>query len=125
MGKRPDLLDESELETWRIVGVSQHAFLLIAAKSSSLNPIYWANKLRQYDSSAEYPWRAHSTVLTRRSLADHARAVSEASSDSNSATRNNTRKQSVGDTEKLKAKNLSGFRIHHYFDYVAGTSTGG
>lgn len=85
----------------------------------------WTNKLLQYDSSAEYPWRDQSTVLTLRNLLDEAQAASEASSDSNIGPQTEASKQRAIGTANSKALKLSRFCIHHYFDYVAGTSTGG
>jgi hypothetical protein len=90
-----------------------------------LTPIRWANPPHQYNSSAEYPWRVQSTVSTQRNLLNQDQAASEASSDSYVEPQNNASKESAVAAAKLKAMKLSRFRIHHYFDYVAGTSTGG
>lgn len=51
--------------------------------------------------------------------------ASDGSEESNNSTLPNTAKQDDHETARIKAVKLAKFRLHHYFDYVAGSSTGG
>lgn len=46
-------------------------------------------------------------------------------SESNSSNDHTLRNGNLADSQSSGKTNDKGFKVHHYFDYVAGTSTGG